>query len=209
MTRVMCPYWMRRPHDPQTCRQRRSVGATRLLSVSKARREDFALTLVNSAAERFLYRLSRLARRDQFVLDAMLLAVRLGEPYRPTRDLDLLGIGARDEAAIVTAVREISSAAVEDDGLMFDVATLDVQPTREEDRCGGIRVSIEARLAKARIHVQIDVGFGDVITLPATDLNFQHCCPTCHRQMYSPTRPNQSSRRRLKRSSTEASRTAG
>jgi len=51
----------------------------RLLKVSKERREDFTLTLMNYAAERFLYRLSRSTYREQFVLKgAMLFAVRIG-----------------------------------------------------------------------------------------------------------------------------------
>jgi predicted nucleotidyltransferase component of viral defense system len=74
-----------------------NVGASvraRLLKASKERREDFTLTLMNYAAERFLYRLSRSRLREQFVLKgAMLFAVRTGERYRPTRDLDLLGMG--------------------------------------------------------------------------------------------------------------------
>src|SRR5438105_4289871 len=85
-----------------------SAYRARLLKVSKERREDFTLTLMNYAAERFLYRLSRSRLREQFVLKgAMLFAVRIGERYRPTRDLDLLGLGEADEAAIYAAVREI------------------------------------------------------------------------------------------------------
>jgi predicted nucleotidyltransferase component of viral defense system len=91
-----------------------NVGASvraRLLKVSKERREDFTLTLMNYAAERFLYRLSRSRLREQFVLKgAMLFAVRIGERYRPTRDLDLLGMGEATEAAIFAAVREIATA---------------------------------------------------------------------------------------------------
>ena len=82
----------------------------RLLKVSKARGEDFTLTLMNYAAERFLSRLSRSRLRDQFVLKgAMLFAVRIGERYRPTRDLDLLGRGERTEAAIEAAIRDIAT----------------------------------------------------------------------------------------------------
>lgn len=104
----------------------------RLLKVSKERREDFTLTLMNYAAERFLYRLSRSRYRDQFVLKgAMLFAVRIGEQYRPTRDLDLLGIGEATEAAIDTAVREIAATSVEDDGIVFDVGTLELHPIRD------------------------------------------------------------------------------
>jgi predicted nucleotidyltransferase component of viral defense system len=77
----------------------------RLLKVSKERREDFTLTLMNYAAERFLYRLAQSKYRDRFVLKgAMLFAVRVGAQYRPTRDLDLLGLGEASGAAVATAV---------------------------------------------------------------------------------------------------------
>jgi len=145
----------------------------RLLKVSKERREDFTLTLMNYAAERFLYRLSRSTYREQFVLKgAMLFAVRIAEQYRPTRDLDLLGMGEATEAAIDTAVREIAATKVYDDGLVFDVETLEVHPIREDNRYGGLRAVVQVHLAEARIHVQIDVGFGDAITPPGTDLEF-------------------------------------
>ena len=128
----------------------------RLLKVSKARREDFTLTLMNYAAERFLYRLSRSAYRDQFVLKgAMQFAVRIGEQYRPTRDLDLLGMGEATEAAIQAAVRETATTIVDDDGVVFDVGTLEVHSIREDNRYGGLRAVMQARLAEARIHVQI------------------------------------------------------
>lgn len=155
----------------------------RLLAVSKERREDFTLTLMNYAAERFLYRLSQSTLRDQFILKgAMLFAVRIGERYRPTRDLDLLGMGEATEASVNRAIREIAAAKVEDDGLVFDVDSLDVHAIREENRYGGLRAVMQARLEDARIHVQIDVGFGDAITPAATDLEF----PTLLANMPSP-----------------------
>ncbi len=145
----------------------------RLLKVSKERREDFTLTLVNYASERFLYRLSKSKYRDQFILKgAMLFAARIGEPYRPTRDLDLLGMGEATEAAIDTAVRDIIATDVGDDGLVFDVDTLRVHVIREDDRYGGMRASLQGYLAGARIPVQIDIGFGDAVTPAATDLDF-------------------------------------
>lgn len=163
-----------------------NVGASvraRLLKVSKERREDFTLMLMNYAAERFLYRLSRSGLREQFVLKgAMLFAVRVGERYRPTRDLDLLGLGEANEAAIYAAVSEIATTTVEDDGLVFDVDTLEVHAIREDNRYGGIRAIVRAHLAEARIHVQIDVGFGDAVTPAATDMNF----PTLLDDMASP-----------------------
>jgi hypothetical protein len=144
-----------------------------LLKVSNERPEDFTLMLMNYAAERFLYRLSRSTRRNQFVLKgAMLFAVRIGEPYRPTRDLGLLGTGEPSEEAIEAAARDIVTTPTEDDGVSFDLDTLQVHPIREDNRYGGIRAVMQARLAEARIHVQIDIGFGDAITPAALDLEF-------------------------------------
>jgi Nucleotidyl transferase AbiEii toxin, Type IV TA system len=71
---------------------------------------------------------------------------------------------------------------VDDDGLVFDVDTLEVHAIREDDRYGGIRAIIQAHLAEARIHVQIDVGFGDAITPAAVSLDF----PTLLEDMASP-----------------------
>jgi predicted nucleotidyltransferase component of viral defense system len=145
----------------------------RLLKVSKQRQEDFTLTLMNYGAERFLYRLANSRHREHFVLKgAMLFAVRVGEQYRPTRDLDLLGLGEASEAAVTAAVREIATTAVDDDGLVFDVDGLEVHAIREDNAYGGIRAVMQAHLAEARIHIQVDVGFGDAITPAAINVEF-------------------------------------
>ena len=60
----------------------------RLLTFSQERGEDFMLTLTRYGVERFLFRLSRSEHAQRFVLKrAMLFAVWLGQPFRPTRDL--------------------------------------------------------------------------------------------------------------------------
>ncbi len=163
------------------------VGASvraRLLTLSKTRREDFTLTLVNYAAERFLYRLSKSGHRERFTLKgAMLFAARIGEQYRPTRDLDLLGTGEATERAVDAVVRDIVATSVADDGLIFDLSTLRVQAIREDNRHGGMRATLQAHLAGARIPIQIDVGFGDVVTPAATYLEF----PTLLEGMPSPS----------------------
>ena len=97
----------------------------------------------------------------------MLFAVRIGEPYRPTRDLDLLGTGEPSEAGIDAAVRDIVTTPSDEDGVSFDVGTLQVNPIREENRYGGIRATMQAHLAEARIHVQIDIG-GSIVTAAIT-----------------------------------------
>jgi hypothetical protein len=66
-------------------------------------------------------------------------------------------------------MRDILATVVEDDGLEFDASTIEVAGIREGDRYGGLRVTLLARLACARVPLQIDVGFGDVVA-PTVDI---------------------------------------
>ena len=56
--------------------------------------------------------------------------------------------------------------AVEDDGLVFDPNSLRVARIKEEQEYEGLRVNLVARLERAKIHMQVDIGFGDVILSP-------------------------------------------
>jgi hypothetical protein len=137
----------------------------RLLNLANEKRQDFGMLLTNYALERFLYRLSVSRHRDSFVLKgALLLQLWTSEVYRPTRDLDLLGevIGSATGHRKIFA--EVCGAKVDDDGLTFLADTIRVEKIRDEEAYEGVRVLVEARLANARIPLQIDVGFGDVIT---------------------------------------------
>ena len=49
------------------------------------------------------------------------------------------------------------------DGLSFDADSIEVEVMREQDSYKGLRVTMLARLDKAKIHLQIDVGFGDAV----------------------------------------------
>jgi len=53
---------------------------------------------------------------------------------------------------------------VEDDGLVFEPATVTAEKITEDDDYQGIRVRFIGHLENARIPIQIDLGFGDVIT---------------------------------------------
>lgn len=137
----------------------------RLLNLARDRGEDFGLVLTRYALERLMYRLSVSEHREQFVLKgAMLFALWGGEPHRPTRDLDLLGRGTVDTRRLEQVFREVIVVKVEDDGLKFLAETVRGERTREEEEYEGVRVHLEARLAAARIKVQVDAGFGDVMT---------------------------------------------
>lgn len=137
----------------------------RLLNLSKARGETFHMLLMRYGVERLLYRLSRTTHADSFVLKgAMLFAIWAEKPHRPTQDVDLLGLGAPSTERLERVFREVCAAAVEPDGMTFDPVSVAARPIREDSVYDGIRLNILATLGKARVPLQVDVGFGDIIT---------------------------------------------
>jgi predicted nucleotidyltransferase component of viral defense system len=137
----------------------------RLARHAKEIRVDPNFVLTRYAVERFLYRLSRSAHAEQFVLKgALLLLVWLGEALRPTRDADLLGFGELSDDALVKIFREVCTVEVEPDAATFLPETVRVAPIREEDAYGGRRVTLQARVGAARLTVRVDIGIGDTVT---------------------------------------------
>lgn len=105
----------------------------RLLNWSRERRTDFQLTLVRYASERFRYRLSRSAEAERFILKgALLLRLWTEQEFRPTRDVDFLGLGSEDHEAIRSAFEEICIVDCPEDGLEFDHTMMRVESIRDE-----------------------------------------------------------------------------
>jgi predicted nucleotidyltransferase component of viral defense system len=157
-------------------REPRNVGASvraRLLDRARAERSDFQILLTRYALERLLYRLSVSAHRDRFILKgAMLFVTWVADPFRPTRDLDLLAYGDNGADAIAETFRVICAGRVADDGVTFDVGALEAVPIREEAEYGGVRVRTTATIAGARIPIQVDVGFGDAVTPAPVEIDY-------------------------------------
>lgn len=143
----------------------------RLLARAHADGEEFQRVLVRYAIERFLYRLSGSVHAGTFVLKgATLFSVWTGAPHRTTKDVDLLGFGAPEEARVAAIMRDVMTAEVEPDGLVFDVASIRVTPIREDAEYEGLRVVCDVKLGTARIGLQVDIGFGDALALPADEV---------------------------------------
>lgn len=136
----------------------------RLLNIAKERGEDFQRILGRYALERFLYRLSCHPAGKNFILKgALLFEIWGGSIYRPTRDADLLGI----EELSITQIKQIFSGIcqhkAQNDGLEFDPKSIRAEAIREDQVNGGIRISLVGHLGQARIPLQFDVGFGDIV----------------------------------------------
>ena len=150
-------------------RDRAASVRARLLNVAKATGTDFNLVLVRFALERLLFRLSTSAHSDRFVLKgALLFTLWYDLPHRATRDADLLGFGPRDTGSMASVFRDIASVAA-DDGIVFDPASVRVGVIRKDAGYGGVRVTLNGKLANARCVAQVDVGFGDAVTPGPTD----------------------------------------
>jgi hypothetical protein len=118
----------------------KDVGASvraRLQRIATERGEDFQNVLTRYANERLLFRLSQSDYAVSFVLKgATLFAAWTGLPHRPTRDLDLLGFGEADITRVRNVFAELLAVPVPDDGVRFDVSTLQAAPIREEQQYG-------------------------------------------------------------------------
>lgn len=145
----------------------------RLLQRSRDERIDFQILLTRYALERLLYRLSLSGYRDRFILKgAMLFVTWVEVPFRPTRDLDLLGYGENSPESLGEAFRTILTQPVDDDGVAFDVERIEASPIREDMEYGGVRIRTRATIAGARVPIQVDVGFGDAITPGPVEIDY-------------------------------------
>jgi predicted nucleotidyltransferase component of viral defense system len=136
--------------------------------------QDIQRTLVRYALERLLYRLSISDHRDRFILKgAMLFSVWDGAPFRATGDLDLLGNGPNTEEALAKVFREICAIKVaEPDGLNFNTDAINTAQLRLATDYSGVALRFDAMLGRARLRMQVDIGFGDAVIPEPMDVKF-------------------------------------
>jgi predicted nucleotidyltransferase component of viral defense system len=155
---------------------KRDLGASvrqRLLNQAREQGRPFQELLQYYVMERFLYRLSKSKFRNAFVLKGALLLTAWRAPQsRPTMDIDLLSQTSNDLEYLRLAVQEICCSRVEPDGVEFRVETLEIQKIKEDAEYEGARVRILALVRNARVTLQIDIGFGDVIVPHAAEIEY-------------------------------------
>lgn len=117
------------------------------------------------ALERFVARVTASPHKERFVLKGGVLMAAFGQ-RRPTRDVDLLALDLNnDPDQIRDLILEIASYPL-DDGVRFDTELIRARPIREGAHHAGVRVSLEARLASARLPLHVDVNVGDPVKPP-------------------------------------------
>ncbi|MBX9681373.1 MAG: nucleotidyl transferase AbiEii/AbiGii toxin family protein [Gemmataceae bacterium] len=141
----------------------------RLTDKAKETDRPFQEVLQYFAMERFLYRLARSRHAHRFVLKGALLFTAWGGPSsRTTKDIDFLARMDNDVEAVVAVIREVCTQEVEPDGLAFDAGSGEGEAIKEDADYSGVRVKFLVTLQNARVSMQIDMGFGDVVTPAAT-----------------------------------------
>jgi len=146
----------------------RNIAASvreRLYQKAKSDRTDVQLQFTKYALERLLYRLSVSEHRDNFLLKgALLFDLWFDVPFRPTRDIDLLGFGMPELPHLISVFKALCELPV-DDGISFDPVSITAEEIREAANYPGMRIKLMGYIAEAECRVQIDIGYDDALTL--------------------------------------------
>jgi hypothetical protein len=114
--------------------------------------------------ERFLYRISKSPHGRKFILKGALMLVAWEAPLsRSTKDIDLLGRASNRVEDVVEAIKAACTQEVVADGLLFDEKSVVGRRISEDADYEGVRIRFRGNLGNARISMQVDVGFGDVV----------------------------------------------
>jgi len=145
----------------------------RLMNLARAEKIDFDSLLLRYFQERLLYRLSISDFSDRFVLKGGLLLICLKMPkYRPTKDIDFLAEQIKND---INEIENIFVSIAEmpcNDGVKFIPSSISSERIKEDADYEGIRLKIDGTLGQARKRLQVDIGFGDIITPEATLIEF-------------------------------------
>ena len=137
----------------------------KLLEQARKNKLNFNPLLKRYLQERFLYRLSKSAYKDNFMLKGGLLLITVDIPAsRPTMDIDLL-IHKLDNKKVVDAFKEILSVEYPD-GVTFDSDSLQSEPITKDGAYHGTRLKFKAHFYTSHNDMSIDLGLGDYVINP-------------------------------------------
>ncbi|MEW6456928.1 MAG: nucleotidyl transferase AbiEii/AbiGii toxin family protein [Acidobacteriota bacterium] len=145
----------------------------KLLNFARAEKTDFDALLLRYFQERFLYRITISKFSDSFILKGGLLLICLNVPKsRPTRDIDFLAEGLKNDSAELEHIFRVIAGLFCDDGVNFEPSSIVSEKIKEDTDYEGIRLKINATLGNARKKLQLDIGFGGVIWPKANLMEF-------------------------------------
>ena len=148
----------------------------------KARLKNFAIesghtfqeALTYYGLERTIYRISVSKYAEHFILKGgiFLYGIFNRNYERVTTDIDLLTRRISNRREEMKVVFLDIFALDTEDGLVFDLDSVFVEDITEFKQYHGLHVSAVGYLGKTRMHVGIDIGFGDVIYPNTVKMDF-------------------------------------
>jgi len=145
----------------------------RLLNISKQKEIEFNVLLTKYALERLLYRISVSRYRNRFILKgALLFSVWEAELHRTTRDADFLDLEPASLEHLASDFQKICEIETKADGLYFLPESVRAEEIRGRAAFRGIRINLTGMLGKAKVPLQIDIGYGDALVPPAKFIRF-------------------------------------
>lgn len=146
----------------------------KLRNISKKENKNHQLLLTRYFQERFLFRLSKSTVKNHFFLKGgVLIYVFEGEKSRPTLDLDLLAQKIKiDQGKIRDIFHNVCGIKSEEDGVNFDLKTIQSSEIVKDGKYSGIRVKVIVSLGNIRQRMQIDIGFGDIVVLGPVSMTY-------------------------------------
>lgn len=138
---------------------------SQLLQIARSTGREFNALMLQFFQERFLYRLSISSFWENFALKgALLFQIYKMPASRPTTDIDFLGLNTQNSEENITEIFKAILTMQCDDGVIFDIESLVVEPIKKEDKYKGLRLYCVAYLGVAKRRIHFDIGFGDIIT---------------------------------------------
>lgn len=133
-----------------------------LQRLARAQKRTTAELLQLYVLESFLRRLVRSRHDHTLVLKGGMLLAAF-DLRRATRDVDVLALKTdNDPAAVQRLIVDVTSVEA-DDGVELLQGTITAAVIRDDDVYPGVRASLEARLATARLKFSVDFNVGDPV----------------------------------------------
>ncbi|MBX7066369.1 MAG: nucleotidyl transferase AbiEii/AbiGii toxin family protein [Parachlamydiales bacterium] len=137
---------------------------SRLKNVAREKKRPVQEILKYYAMERFLYRLSISSYSDSFYLKGgLMLMVWDPMSHRSTIDIDLLAKTSNDLSHLFKILQKIGSIDQPEDGVIIDSNSFKLAASQIDAEYQGVSASFLANLFTAKIPMQIDFGFSDLI----------------------------------------------
>ena len=148
------------------------VVKDKLKNISREKNVDFNSVMRFYMYDRFVERLSKSKYKDNFILKGgFYLSKLFGLDNRSTMDIDTAIRKTKfTEENIVKMIAEIINIEV-DDNVKF--AILKTESIRDEDRYGGLRITINFMLENIRDSFHIDIATGDPIYPGPNDYKYE------------------------------------